>query len=183
MLPASRHHRAKSMTDDLKFWIGLAAAVVLTVAASAMQHAFQTGSPGRKLFRAVKYSVVGLGALFVVGFTIQRSLTPSTEVERTATMPVVAREDPLRELASQLARSEWALNGESCERDGIRFAVEGNELVARPMGAPVIRYRLVRARGQQLTTELNSSPVIFEIRADGFTHIEGEHMRWFQLCG
>ncbi|HEV7659248.1 MAG TPA: hypothetical protein VGO55_05320 [Allosphingosinicella sp.] len=177
------------MSDDLKFWIGLGAAVVLTVAASAMQHAFQTGSPGRKFFRATKYSLIGLGALVVIWFAVQRLLAPfgtassapSNQVT-TPTETAVERADPIRTLATQLAVKEWVLNGESCERDGIRFAVEGNELAAYPMGAPLMRYRLVGARGQQLTAELDGSPVIFEIRADGFTHIAGGRMRWFQLC-
>lgn len=170
------------MSDDLKFWIGLAAAIVLTVAASAMQHAFQTGSPGRKFFRATKYSVIGLGALLVLGFAIQRLLTPLTNGVASPAIPAAAPANQLIELATQLSRNEWVLNGESCERDGIRFAVEGYELQALPRGFPARRYRLVRAAGQQLTTDLDGSPVIFEIRADGFTHIAGENVTWFQLC-
>lgn len=60
--------------------------------------------------------------------------------------------------------------------------VEDDELVAYPMGAAAVRFRLERAQGQQLTLNRNGSPVRFEIREDGFTYFEGGQARWYQRC-
>jgi len=196
------------MDSDEQFWIGLSGAAVLTVLAAVLSVALTTGWTSELVLRAFIYSVSGviivcalrlvlkrrsiasagsrarkaIGALMLAallvafGYAIWMITRPAPPPEKTPAP------DATRALAIQLSRSEWAQNGESCERDGIRFAVEGNELAAYPMGARVIRYRLVSARGHQLTTDLDGTPVTFEVRADGFTHIEGEHERWFLLC-
>jgi hypothetical protein len=82
----------------------------------------------------------------------------------------------------QIADKEWVIEGESCASDGIRFILEGNELVAYPKGASPMRHSIVDAVGGKVTTQVDGRPVTFLVRGDGFTYVDGGVETWFQKC-
>lgn len=161
------------MSDDQQFWIGLGAAAVLVVIGSALPKAFETGSTGKIILRALMFAIFLLAGVAVLWAIVQ---------PRLSTAPASEGSGRPERLAAQLSQKEWALDGESCERGGIRLITEGDELVAYPRGAAAFRHRLVTANGQRLMTQLNGRTVVFEIRADGFTYVDRGFERWFRLC-
>jgi hypothetical protein len=160
------------MTEDQRFWLGLGVAAVFVVLGAAMQAAFQLGSGRKIFFRATIFAMFLLGAVVALWAVTQRYLPgPANRVS------------PADALAAQLSNKEWALDGESCERDGIRFTAQESELVAHPKRSGTMHYRLLSANGQRLVTEYHDRLVIFEIRSDGFTYIDRGSEGWYRLCG
>ena len=173
------------MLNDPQLWLTLAIAVVLTIASSALQHSFQTGSPGQKLFRAVTYSLIGLAALFALWLAIQQIGPPQTQEQTTSAKSSVekANREPLQELVSRLSRHRWALDDESCDGDAIRFRPEGIELVAYFPNGVEIRHQITAASGEVLSARRNGRPVLFQVGNDGFTYVDKGVERWYRLCG
>lgn len=192
-------------------WLAIYFAVVVGIFVVFLQQALTSGWTPELLVTCVVYCIGGLlGAVLVRGLAHvteplrthprRRWLVLATTVlcgasvlasggwwligrRAGAASPARSSPDAVLTLGQELADREWVLSDENCARDGLKFLLEGRDLVAYPKGADALRFRLGQAYGHQLTADLNGSPVSFEIRGDGFTYIEGGHARWYALCG
>ena len=106
-------------------------------------------------------------------------VSPSTATKSAqATGP-----DRAFELPDALLGKSWALDGESCDKDAIRFDRRGRDLVANPMGSPPILYQISIMSDKRLVTTRNKRTVIFEVARAGFIYVDGGYRRWYHLCG
>ena len=142
---------------------------------------------GRKVIRAV---AIGIGCLMTVvalWLSTNRLLSAIQDSGAEATPKVVqSPSTPIERatmLAARLTAGSWAMEGESCERDRIRFRVEGDQLVGELLDAEPIRYRLMNAAASKLSTLLNGRQIDFEIEETGFAHVDRGQMQWFRRCG
>lgn len=148
---------------------------MFVVLGAAMQAAFQSGSGKKIILRAIMYVMFLLGAVAVLWAFTQRYLPRSVASDER-----VSQTDAL---VAQLANKEWALDGESCERDAIHFVSQGGELVGYPKRASAFHYRILNSNGQRLAAEYHQRLVIFQIEPNGFTYIDGGSEQWYRLCG
>lgn len=162
------------MTEDQRFWIGTGVAAVIAVAIAAMQVNFHPGASRQNFVRFVTYSSLLLMAVVALAIVV-RMVLPSSEKTSTLDRP--------SDLAARISQKDWVLEGESCATDAIKLALEEDDLVAYPRGAPAIRHRILSRDGQQLTTRLNTRLVIFQVSDDGFTYLDGGFGRWYHQCG
>ena len=150
---------------------------------------FWRSSAGRRALAAVLIAAVTLGGAYAA-WSVWTGPAAETEAvaglkdspPEAAPVPSEDRRARILAAASRLAGREWALEGERCAPDGIRFSLEGNELVALPKDSPPMRHSIVDAAGQKLTTRVDGRTVEFLIREDGFIYVDGGVERWFQLC-